>query len=112
MKKLIQLLILLTFPFMFFCERSTEPIQSSCECNSENNSMNMIFSYGVGSKNVLDTHECTYTKDMLMDPSITVSLKLAGSELDSVYEKMNEIGFFSYPDTHTTKLLDSDSAPF
>ena len=59
---------------------------------------NLIFKYGVGAKNELNTFEGTYTKDMIMDPSITVKLPLSQEELDRIYQKMVEIDFFSYPD--------------
>ena len=35
-------------------------------------SFNLISKYGVRAKNELNTFEGTYTKDMVMDPSITV----------------------------------------
>ena len=59
---------------------------------------NLIFKYGVGAQNELNTFEGTYTKDMIMDPPITVKLHLSQEELDRIYQKMVEIDFFSYPD--------------
>jgi len=59
---------------------------------------NLIFKYGVGAKNELNTSQGTYTKDMIMDPSITVNLSLSKEELDRIYQKMIEINFFGYPD--------------
>ncbi len=59
---------------------------------------NLIFKYGVGAKNILDTFEGTYTKDMVMDPSITANLSLSEEELDRIYQKMVKIDFWSYPD--------------
>lgn len=59
---------------------------------------NLIFKYGVGAKNELNTFEGTYTKDMVIDPSITVDLSLSKEELDRIYQKMIEINFFGYPD--------------
>ena len=59
---------------------------------------NLIFQYGVGARNELNTFEGTYTKDMIMDPPITVNLTLSKEELDIIYQKMIEINFFGYPD--------------
>ncbi|MDI6703843.1 MAG: hypothetical protein QME40_04140 [bacterium] len=64
---------------------------------SESN-FNLIFKYGVGAKNVLNTFEGTYTKDMIVDPPITVKLSLSNEELHKIYQKMIEINFFGYPD--------------
>ena len=59
---------------------------------------NLIFKYGVMARNELNTFQGTYNKDMVMDPSITVSLSLSEKELDRIYRKMAEIDFFGYPD--------------
>jgi hypothetical protein len=59
---------------------------------------NLIFRYGVGAKNELNTFEGTFTRDMVLDPSITVKLSLSQEELDRIYQKMAEIDFFNYPD--------------
>jgi len=65
---------------------------------AETSSFNLIFKYGVTARNELNTFDGTYTKDMVMDPSITVELSLTEAELDSIYQKMVEIDFFDYPD--------------
>ena len=59
---------------------------------------NLIFRYGVMSKNILDTFQGTFSKDMVRDPSITIDLSLSQEEMDSIYQKMVEIDFFNYPD--------------
>ena len=56
-----------------------------------------VFSFGVGAKNVLNTHDSTFTKDMVVGPSVTCHLTLTAAELDTVYWKMREIDFFRYP---------------
>ena len=59
---------------------------------------NLVFKYGVGAKNILDTFNGTFTRDMVSEPSITVELSLSDKELDNIYHKMVEINFFDYPD--------------
>ena len=59
---------------------------------------NFIFKYGVMARNELDTFKGTYTKDMVMDPPITVELSLSEEEMDGIYQKMIEIDFFAYAD--------------
>lgn len=59
---------------------------------------NLIFRYGVGAKNELNTSKGTYTKDMVTDPSITTNLSLPKEDLDIIYQKMLEINFFDYTD--------------
>ncbi len=59
---------------------------------------NLVFKYGVGAMNELNTFKGAYTKDMVVDPSITVNLPLSKEELHRIYQKMIEIDFFNYPD--------------
>ena len=55
---------------------------------------NFVFRYGVGAKNELNTVNQTFTKDMVMDPPLTIELKLTDSELAAVYKKMNDLKVF------------------
>ncbi|HAW50477.1 TPA: hypothetical protein DCX16_05980 [bacterium] len=59
--------------------------------------INLIFKYGVRAKNELNTFKGTYTKDMTVDPPITVNLSLSKEELHKILQKMIEIDFFNYP---------------
>jgi len=70
---------------------------------------NLIFKYGVGAKNELNTFEGTYAKDMIMDPPITVNLSLSKEELDRIYQKMIEINFFDYPDQFSVSVSPGES---
>ena len=60
--------------------------------------LSLVFKYGVGAKNVLDTAKGTFTKDMIVDPAKKVALRLTAEELDRISAKMDEIDFWSYPD--------------
>ena len=66
--------------------------------SSQENDFNLLFRYGVGAKNELNTFEGTYTKDMVLDPPITISLILSEEELEQIHQKMIEIDFFNYPE--------------
>ena len=83
---ILSLVLVVTFLGLVGCVASTPP------------DVNLIFRYGVGAKNELNTFEGTYTKDMVSDPSITVPLSLTEEELDRIYRKMVEIDFFEYPE--------------
>ena len=64
----------------------------------DTSNFNFVFKYGVTLRNKLDTFNGTYTKDMVLAPSITINLRLTGEELNQILVKMNEINFFNYPD--------------
>ena len=68
--------------------------------NSQPTSFNLIFKYGVGAKNELNTFDQTYTRDMVIDPPVTINFKLTDSELASIYQKINDL-----------KLLDNNEEP-
>jgi hypothetical protein len=47
----------------------------------------------------LNTFDNTYTKDLIIDGTITVSFSLSESDFQQIITKMLQIDFFSYPDT-------------
>jgi len=57
----------------------------------------------------MNKFEGTYTKDMIMDPSITVELSVTEEELDRIYQKMVEIDFFDYPDRFAVSVPPGES---
>lgn len=59
-----------------------------------------IFRYGVDAKNVLNTFEHKYIKDMVVDPQITIDLQLTNKQMVSIYQKLREIDFFNYPEDY------------
>jgi hypothetical protein len=62
------------------------------------------FKYGITARNVLNTFEGTYTKDMVADPPITIDLTLSEEEKEEIYLKMEEIDFFDYPDEFSVEI--------
>jgi hypothetical protein len=60
--------------------------------------INIIFRYGVGAKNELDTFNGKYTRDMVIGPSITVNISLLNAEKERILQKMIENNFFDYPE--------------
>jgi len=54
----------------------------------------IVFCYGVGAKNILDTFEGTFTKDLIGDPPITIRMWLTDEEINRIERKLDEIGFF------------------
>ena len=75
----------------------------------ESRDLNFKFGYGVGAKNVLNTFEDTFTKDLILDGTTTVSFFLSDEELHQIRNKIDEIAFFSYPDTFVAVTADSIS---
>ena len=63
----------------------------------------LVFAYGVGAKNVLDTARGTFTKDMIAASPVTVTMKLSAEELTRITRMMDRIDFFSYPRSYTTR---------
>jgi hypothetical protein len=62
----------------------------------------LVFAFGVGAQNVLDTAAGTFTKDMIMASPITVPMRLTEEEMARIARKIDAIDFFSYPATYTT----------
>jgi hypothetical protein len=62
----------------------------------------LVFAFGPGAKNVLDTTRGTFTKDMILASPLTVPMLLTDDETARIAEKMDEIDFFSYPESYVT----------
>ncbi len=73
-------------------------------CNKQGTSLaersfNIDFKYGVGALNEMNTFDNQFTKDLILDGTITVALVLSDNELAEIENKLLQIVFFSYPDT-------------
>ena len=66
--------------------------------DTQEGEFNFLFRYGVTGGNILDTFQDMYIKDMISEPPIVIGFSLTPEEMDSIYQKMVEIDFFSYPD--------------
>jgi len=73
----------------------------------EDRDFNILFRYGVGARNELDTFQNTFTKDLISDGTVTVSLVLSEAELHAIQSKLQQSDFFSYPDTFRVDVKDT-----
>lgn len=55
----------------------------------------IVLKYGVRTRNILDTREGTFTKDLILDPPVTVKLTLTERELDTIWHLIQENGFYT-----------------
>jgi predicted PurR-regulated permease PerM len=68
------------------------------EYDSSQNVINIIFKYGTGARNELNTFEGTYTKDLVLDNTITTRMILSQEELRQIQQRITEMDLFSFPD--------------
>ena len=93
-------------------------IQEKSEITIEETTSNIIFRYGVsGGKhlNELDTVKGYFQKDMVNKEPAWTRMDLTQDELDTIYQKMVDIDFFSYPKGFQPKLegeVIGDVTPF
>ncbi len=52
---------------------------------------NFSLKYGVGARNEINTFENTFTKDLILDGTITTELTLTNKERKAIYHRMKEI---------------------
>jgi hypothetical protein len=64
----------------------------------DNRNFNVKLRYGILARNELNTFQNTYTKDLILDGTITVPIVVSDEKLLQIRNKMDEIGFVSYPD--------------
>ncbi len=70
---------------------------------------NIVFRYGVWAKNELNTFNGTFTKDLIINGTVTTALVLSEEELDGLQQKIVDMGLFAYPDSfplHPTRRVD------
>ncbi len=89
-------------------ESSTPPGGAPTSSTPAPSGIDLIFKYGITARNTLDTFQGTFTKDMIMDPAITIELALSEEEMDSIYQKMVEIDFFNYPDKFSVDVPEGE----
>ena len=96
MKKIVLIsivvIVLAAAGLVVFKQSSTPPQNPPA---GEPTNFNLIFKYGVGAKNELNTFDQTYTRDMVMDPSVTVKMSLSNNELNGIYQKINDLKLFN-----------------
>jgi hypothetical protein len=73
----------------------------------ESRDFNLTLRYGIGAKNELNTFQNTYTKDLILDGTVTTPFVLSDAELEQIKGEMIEIEFFSYPDTFVAASNDT-----
>jgi len=57
-----------------------------------------VLKYGIGAKNVLDTKDGTFTKDLIIAGAKNAPLKLSDEELTTIYNEMQKIKIMNYPE--------------
>ena len=90
-------------------------INSQVDTSSQTTaSISLIYSYGVDSKNILDTFRGTFTKDMVVDPPITIWMSISSEEIQMIEAKLEEIGFFgpSYKELLPSGLPIGQATPY
>lgn len=55
----------------------------------------IVFKYGVRTRNILNTSAGTYTKDLIRDPSVTIKLTLTEREMDTIWSLIQENEFYT-----------------
>jgi hypothetical protein len=92
---LLTLILIVSLAYLFLQKTSNENLNSV-------DSFNLVLRYGVGAKNELNTFNGTFTKDLILDPSVTTNLALTNEEKLQIQHKIAEIDFFNLPDSFPT----------
>ena len=87
MKRFLFLLVVL-------CLCACTPSTSAVHLPYPDQNFAFVFEFGSCNRDILDTFNSTFTKDMIIDPAITIPFQLSDSQTTEIYEKMVEIVFF------------------
>ena len=69
------------------------------------------FEFGSCDNDVLDTFTGTFTKDMIVEPAITIPFELSEEQMTAIYQKMGQIDFFDYPAVFTIPKPEGMQSP-
>ncbi|MDG5786185.1 hypothetical protein QA612_01690 [Evansella sp. AB-P1] len=79
-------LIIITFIILIAaCSTSEEGEKLPKEMPED---FDFVLKYGYEARNIINTYENTYTKNMIMDEDITIGMSLSNEEREWIYEKM------------------------
>jgi hypothetical protein len=62
---------------------------------------NVHYAFGVGEKNILDTENGIYTKDMVCEPPINYTMQLSAQEMGQIYDSVAANGLFGIKEDMT-----------
>lgn len=94
---LLILILIVSAGAYIYVQKTQSDVQKAADVSD----FDLIFKYGVGAKNELNTYNGTYVKDMVTAPSVTTNLSLTIEEKRQILQRIAEIGFFSLPDNFT-----------
>lgn len=90
-------MLFLTISVMIGCvnqDNSTRIVTN--ELKESDEFFNFILRYGYNGKNVLNTYEGTFTKDLVSAGTMTTKLELSEEEKKSILNEMKKIDIFNY----------------
>jgi hypothetical protein len=85
-------------------------LQLSCTDNGttpQDRRFNVSVKFGIKARNELNTFNDTFTKDLILDGTVTTKLVLSQGDFDSIETRLLSIGIFSYPDTFVAQHTDT-----
>ena len=89
---------------LFGCDQGPEPQKP------DEQFVKLLFQYSF--RDELDTFNCTLTKDLVLDGTITVPFWLTTAEQESVLSELKRSDFFNLPDTlQRTDIISIDPTP-
>ncbi len=80
--------------------------------DSSKNPVNLDFKYGFAGRNELNTFDGTFTKDLVIDGTITTRLTLSQEELTQIQQKLSDMGFWGYPETFPSQGIVTPRADY
>ena len=69
--------------------------ETTQESQDNSNQYDIYYSFGVGEKNILNTKNEIYTKDMVCEPSLNYTIRLSESEKSMIYNAVLENDLFN-----------------
>lgn len=75
--------------------------------NDQTKDFDFILKYGVGAKNIIDTYQDTFEKDLVSAGTTKTRLSFTDDEMKKIYERMQSIDILSYPTNYAPPYEDN-----
>ncbi|NLC45114.1 MAG: hypothetical protein GX783_12645 [Clostridiales bacterium] len=95
MKKLSYMLLILTVFLLVACGQNTPT------------DLNFTLKYGVGAKNIINTYDSSYQKDLIAEGIEETELRFTDEEIQQIYNKMKTINILDYPSDYKPHYSDN-----
>lgn len=113
MKTIKLIIYVLSLLLVIVCSIPMKENKSQISINEQNSKNDVpsdfgfILKYGIGAKNIIDTFEDTFVKDLVTAGTVETKLSFSNEEIEQIYNRMQSISILDYPTNYAPPYSDN-----